>query len=52
MITWYDVCPDNKEVFVQTYISFIPLKTYIHYKVWDEITYPFPIFNRAAADLW
>ena len=21
-------------------------------KVWDEITYPFPNFNRAAVDVW
>ena len=25
---------------------------YIRYKVWDEITYPFPNFNGAAVDVW
>ena len=25
---------------------------YIHYKVWDEITYPFPIFNDATVEIW
>ena len=23
---------------------------YIHYKVWDEITYPFPNFNGATVE--
>ena len=25
---------------------------YIHYKVWDEITYPFPNFNGCAVEVW
>ena len=25
---------------------------YIHYKVWDEITYPFPNFSGAAIEVW
>ena len=25
---------------------------YIHYKVWHEITYPFPNFNSAAVEVW
>ena len=24
----------------------------IHYKVWDEITYPFPNFNDATVEVW
>ena len=32
----------------QTWINFnlAWISNYIHYKVWDEITYPFPNFNR------
>ena len=25
---------------------------YIHYKVWDKITHPFPNFNCAAVEFW
>ena len=25
---------------------------YTHYKVWDEITYPFPDINDATAEVW
>ena len=25
---------------------------YIHYKSWDEITYPFPNFNGATVEVW
>ena len=25
---------------------------YTHYKVWDEIAYPFPNFNGAAVEVW
>ena len=25
---------------------------YIYYKVWDEITYPFPNFNGTAVEVW
>ena len=25
---------------------------YIHYKMWDEIAYPFPNFNCAAVEVW
>ena len=28
------------------------MSNYIYYKVSDEITYPFPIFNGAAVDVW
>ena len=25
---------------------------YTHYKVWDEITYPFPNFNGFTVEVW
>ena len=25
---------------------------YIHYKLWDGITYPFPNFNGATVEVW
>ena len=25
---------------------------YIHYKVWDDITFPFPNFNGASVEVW
>ena len=25
---------------------------YINYNVWNEVTYPFPNFNRAAFEVW
>ena len=28
------------------------ISNYIRYKLWDEITYPFPNFNGAAVDVW
>ena len=28
------------------------ISIYNHYKVWDEITYQFPIFNGAAVEVW
>ena len=30
------------ELLLLTWFSFIPSMHYIHYKVWDEIIYPFP----------
>ena len=39
-----------------TYSSGPPLLTWIsnciHYKAWDEITYPFPNFNSATVEVW
>ena len=39
-----------------TGISFNPNtnmdKNYLHYKMWDEITYPFLNLNGATADVW
>ena len=28
------------------------MSNYLHYKVSDEITYPFPNFNSAAVEVW
>ena len=28
------------------------ISNYIQYKVWDEITYPFPNFNGEAVEVW
>ena len=36
-------------------LTLIPVWTsnYIHYQVWDEINYPFPIFNGAGdVEVW
>ena len=28
------------------------ISNYIHYKMWEEITYPFPDFNGATVEVW
>ena len=28
------------------------ISNYSHYKVWDEIIYPFPNFNSAIVETW
>ena len=28
------------------------MSNYIHYKVWDEIAYPFQDFNGATVEIW
>ena len=33
-------------------ISAAWISNYIHYKVWDEITYLFPNFNSATVEVW
>ena len=35
-------------------LTLIPawVSNYIHYKVWDETTYPFPNFNGATLEVW
>ena len=35
-------------------LALIPawISDYIHYKVWDEITYPFPNFNSGTVEVW
>ena len=30
--------------------SHLVISDYIHYKLWDEITYPFPNFNGCTVD--
>ena len=32
------------------YIAWI--SNFIHYRVWDEVTYPFPNFNGATIEVW
>ena len=34
-------------------LALIPawMRNYIHYNVWDEITYPFPNFNGATVEV-
>ena len=41
-------------LFLLTSIDFNPStdKELRHYKVWDEITYPFPNFNGATVEVW
>ena len=36
------------------YCTLIPawMSNYIHYNMWDEITYPFPNFNNATVEVW
>ena len=40
--------------FYQHRLTLIPawISNYIHYKVWDEITCPFPNFNGAIIEVW
>ena len=38
---------EHKSTFIPAWIS-----NYIHHKVWDEITYPFPNFNGATVEVW
>ena len=40
--------------FYQHGITLIPvlISNYIQHKVWDELTYSFPIFNAAAVVIW
>ena len=40
--------------FYQHGLTLIPIwiSNYIQYKVWDEITYPFPNFNGANIGIW
>ena len=28
------------------------ISNYIHYEIWDEITYPFPNFNGVTTKIW
>ena len=38
---------NNKDYLIRPWIN-----NHIHYKVWDEITYPFPNFNSATVEVW
>ena len=40
------------ESLFSTPINLNPSMDHIHYKVWDEITYPFPNFNGATVEIW
>ena len=33
-------------------VKYLWNSNYVHYRIWDEITYPFPNFNGAAVDVW
>ena len=37
----------HRSILIPTWIS-----NYIHYYVWDEITYPFPNFNGCTVEVW
>ena len=32
--------------------NLIRISNYIHYKVWNDITYPFPNFDDATVEFW
>ena len=44
--TWGPLCQHG--------LSLMPalIGNYIHYKVWDEITYPFPNINGTTVEVW
>ena len=44
----------NRGPFYKHGLTFIParISNYIHYKVQEEITYPFPNFNVAVVEIW
>ena len=37
-----------------TWLTLIPawISDYIHYEVWNEVTYPFPNLNGSAIEIW
>ena len=39
--------PNDRELWIHVLYSH-----YIHYKVWDEITNPFPNYNSATIEIW
>ena len=43
-----------KSPFYKHGLTLIPawISNYINYKVWDEITYPFPNFNGVTVEVW
>ena len=46
--------PDAIDPFYWHGLTLIPawINNYTHYKVWDEITYPFPNFNGGTVEVW
>ena len=44
----------QKMVLLLTWLDFNPvwITNYIHYKVWNWITFPFPGFNGCIAEVW
>ena len=46
--------PMTRGLFYQHVLTLIPMwiSNYIHYELWDKITYPFPNFNCAAVEVW
>ena len=48
------ITPYNRGSLYKHGLTLIPvwISNYIHHKVWDEITYPFPNFNGAAVEVW
>ena len=45
--SWFDTCGSSASVH-----SSLNFSNYIHYKVWDEITYPYSNFNGATVEVW
>ena len=43
-----------RDIFYKHGLTLIPswIINYIHYNMWDEITYPFPNFNGATVEVW
>ena len=50
-VSWQCVC--NIDIHKHGF-SLIPawISNHIHYKVWDEITFLFPIFNGSTVEVW
>ena len=48
------VAPNTSPPFYQHELTWIPawISNYIHYKVWDEITYPFSNVNGCTIEVW
>ena len=56
LIIWTNVDQDLRhlEPLLLTWVNINPSQdkyNHIHYKVWDEIDYPFPKFNGATLDV-
>ena len=54
-----DICRKHKHYILPIYyyaicrlVPAITNSNYIHYNVWDDITYPFPNFNSGAVEVW